>query len=157
MLKGTFILGLFWLVCTGLLSACGSAVQYDQPPEMRYGEDVCDQCNMIISEARYAAAYYTQSGEVRRFDGVGELSRYLLKHQEETASIWVHDYETEAWLAAEQAYYVIGPELQTPMGDGAVALGERERANALAAQVGGEVMDFAGVMEHFKNAPAGMH
>jgi len=31
-----------------MLSACKQAVQFDQPPDIRYGEDVCDACNMII-------------------------------------------------------------------------------------------------------------
>lgn len=148
---------LIFLVFVSLLSACGPAVQLDQPPEIRYGEDVCDECSMIISEARFAAAYYTRSGEVRRFDGVGELCTYYLEHQAEAETIWVHDYQTEEWLPADASYYVVSQDLQTPMGHGAVAVGNQARAEQLAAQVGSEVMDFSSLLEHFKMVAGETH
>lgn len=140
-----------------MFSACKPAVQFDQPPEIRYGEDVCDACNMIISEARFAAAYYTESGEVRRFDGVGELCRYYLEHEEEVETIWVHDFQTEEWLLADQAYYIISQQLQTPMGNGTVALGDQARAEQLATQIGSEVLDFAGILDHYRMAEGEAH
>lgn len=150
MYRVTILFIILILVFANLISACKPALRLDQPPEILYGEDVCAECSMIISEARFAAAYYTKSGEVRRFDGVGELCTYYLGHQEESESIWVHDYQTEEWLNAERAYYVISQNLQSPMGQGAVALGDQRRAEQLAAQVGSEVMDFAGILEHFR-------
>jgi copper chaperone NosL len=56
-----------------LLVACGSEVDFDDPPDIVYGEDVCERCSMIINEARYAAAYVTEDGEAHRFDDIGGM------------------------------------------------------------------------------------
>ena len=42
------------------LAGCGGAADTTQPPETLYGQDVCDECDMIISEEKYAAAYWTE-------------------------------------------------------------------------------------------------
>lgn len=46
---------IYFLILTmiGLyLLGCAPAFDRDQPPEIRYGEDICDQCGMIISTLR---------------------------------------------------------------------------------------------------------
>ena len=40
-----------------LLAACAQGATELNPPEIRYGEDVCADCNMIISDPRFASAY----------------------------------------------------------------------------------------------------
>ncbi len=138
----------------GLLSillvsmGCQASPPLDKPPDIRYGEDACDQCRMIISEPRFAAAYVTPQGEVRRFDDIGDMVLFLLDQQEE-GTLWVHDYETEDWLKADQAFFVISQALYTPMGYGVVALGDEERAKKLAAENQGEVVSFKELHERF--------
>jgi copper chaperone NosL len=104
---------------------------------------------MIISEARFAAAYVTQEGETRRFDDVGDMLLFHQEHQEEVAVFWVHDYETEEWVRADQAFFVMSEELITPMGYGIVAFADRERAEALAAETQGMVMTFEELAARF--------
>lgn len=65
------------------LGACGGAESYDKPPEILYGQDVCSNCNMIISEENYASAYWTTNGEARRFDDMGEMLAYMQSNPEE--------------------------------------------------------------------------
>ena len=140
--------GLALLAALALLAlgaACRADARQDRPPEVRYGEDVCDRCGMIISEPRFAAAYVTRDGVVRRFDDIGEMVLYHAEHGETVAAFWVHDYETEEWLPAPEASFVGSAALSTPMGHGVVALRTRERAQALAERVDGEVLDFQGL------------
>ena len=47
-----------------------------QPPEIHYGEDVCDACGMLISEAKFAAASVDQDGTAHKFDDIGDLLDY---------------------------------------------------------------------------------
>jgi len=64
-----------WLLISILLAGC----QKDQgPPKIRYGEETCDHCRMIISEDRFAAAYRLNSGLVKKFDDIG----CAIQHQE---------------------------------------------------------------------------
>lgn len=130
-----------------VLAACGSETGPETPPEIRYGEDVCDRCNMIINEARYAASYVTNTGDVRRFDDIGGMFAHVHDVPEEVTFYWVHDYETEEWIKADEAVYVSAAGLRTPMGFDIVAFSTQEKAEALAAETGGEVYSFEEVME----------
>ncbi len=129
-----------------LLVSCQPRPSLDAPPEIRYGEDVCDLCHMIINEARFAAAYVTLQGEARRFDDIGDLVAYHAAHAEEVAVFWVHDYDTEEWLRAEQAVFVVSDAFHTPMGHGIVAVADAARAQELAASVGGQVLAFSDLL-----------
>ncbi len=132
------------------LTACQSAVDLTQPPEIRYGEDVCDQCGMIISEPRFAAAYITADGVTRRFDDIGDMIVYHLEMGEDVAVFWVHDFETADWLRADEATLAYIEDLITPMGSGLVAFADPEAAaNAIAHS--GDLMDFATLLAEAKS------
>ena len=101
----------------------------DTAPRIRYGSDVCDECGMIVSEERFAAAIVSSSGgEVRRFDGIGCLLRFREKNTQENERVWVHDYEGGQWIHAKQAFFVSNPEIITPMGDGLIAFSSETSA-----------------------------
>ncbi len=126
-----------------LLSACAPSTVHSGPPEIDYGREICLQCGMIISEARYAAAYRLPDGTERTFDDLGGLLVYGHEHGELSDSeVWVHDVETEAWVRAERAWYVMTRDRHTPMGYGIVAFGDRSRAEARAAEVGTEAISW---------------
>ena len=135
-----------------LLLGCGGGVTYDEPPEILYGQDVCSNCNMIISEENYASAYWTVDGEARRFDDMGEMLKYMNSNPEERASTWVHDVNTAAWLRAEDAWIVMNAGLMTPMGTGVVAVANEEEARALAfEQDGAMVLTFDELMKKMED------
>lgn len=140
-----------WLVLCLLLllalAACGGGADTTQPPEILYGQDVCDECDMIISEEKYAAAYWTAEGEPRRFDDVGEMLVFMADNREPTASIWVHDINSAAWLTAEEAWFVMNSGLRTPMGTGIAVTADEQAARALAFdQPEAVVMTFAEIV-----------
>ncbi|MGD2048656.1 MAG: nitrous oxide reductase accessory protein NosL [Chloroflexota bacterium] len=128
-----------------LVVSCSSGPNLDEPPEIRYGEDTCDRCQMIINEARYAAAYVMPDGQARRFDDIGGMLAYTREVPEDVAVFWVHDFDTEEWLNADEAFYVKSDHL-TPMGFGIVAFGEQGRAESWANQEGGMIMSFADLL-----------
>lgn len=140
------LLVVFALLGAGLLAGACGGESGAEPPEIRYGEDVCDRCGMIISEARFAAAYVTEEGEARRFDDIGDLLAFDAERGEEVAAYWAHDYETAEWVRAEEAWYVRAESIDTPMGHGIVAFAERARAEAKAAETGGEVLGWPALL-----------
>lgn len=151
MLRNILILFLFSFITLG----CQPGVQLDRPPDVRLGEDTCDECRMIISEARFSATYVTRQGETRRFDDIGDMFLFYTKHTEDVATFWVHDYETDDWLKADQAFFVVSPSLHTPMGHGIVAVGSKSRAEALAAEVQGTILTFNEVLAKYKAGEMG--
>lgn len=148
------VLALFLVLV--LAAACRQTVDTTQPPEIVYGQDVCDNCNMIISEEKFAAAYWTADGEARRFDDLGEMLSYMQSNPEEIASTWVHDVNSAEWLPAEEAFFVMNAGLTTPMGTGIVAVATETEAQALAyGQDEATVMTFAEMLSANLAEPMG--
>lgn len=137
---------LFTTACNGSTSA------EPVPPTIHYGEDLCEFCNMIISEERFAAGYLTQDGEERIFDDTGGMFQYHLQKQEDVMAFFVHDYEERSWIRAEKAYYVLSEELPTPMLFGIIACAELEKAELIASNSGGEVLTFDEALAHYQEA-----
>lgn len=130
-----------------LVTGCAAGASIEEPPDIIYGEDECDRCRMIISDARYAAAYMTEDGQARRFDDVGGMLLYHLENEEDVHLFWVHDYESKVWVKADEAYFVMSHALETPMGFGIAALNGRDEAEAMAAEWDSEVYTFGELMD----------
>lgn len=149
----TTILGLT-LVLGLALTACGGAADTEPtPPTIHYGEDLCELCNMIISEERHAAAYVTGDGRGHAFDDIGDMLRAHQEMQEEVTAFFVHDYEDRAWIRAETAHYVLSDSLTTPMASGLAAFSASEEAQALAAELQGQVLTFDELKTHYQDMP----
>lgn len=142
----TKILGAIGLLCL-LVTGCAAGASIDDPPEILYGQDECERCRMIISDARYAAAYMTEGGEVRRFDDIGGMVLYHIENEEDVHLFWVHDFESEVWVNAEEAYFVKGRGLETPMGFGIAAFNSHSEAEEMAAEHDGDVSTFSELMD----------
>lgn len=132
--RRTLLLG----AATIVLSGCGNDKPGSGPPEITYGKAVCARCGMIISEERYAAGL---SGEPPQlFDDTGELVVTVQEQGLSGRKVWVHDYDTKAWIDGTTASYAMLPDRRTPMGTGVIAFKERQAAEEFAAQNAGHVM-----------------
>lgn len=133
------------------LSACSSGTA-SGPPEINYGRDVCDQCHMIISEARYAAAYRNAKGEPFVFDDIGDMMSHLgPSNGDDAANAWVHDYGSEEWIDVTDAWFVHSTDIETPMGGGTVAFTDRSDAERFAEENDGEVIEWAHIIDDIGN------
>ncbi len=133
-----------------LLAACREEKTLEEPPEILYGQDICDECGMIINEARFAASYMTNTGKERRFDDIGGMLAYAEANQEDVYLYWVHDLNSEAWVNAHQAVFVLDQDLATPMGWGLAAFANAADAEAFVAANGGLITTFAALQEEIK-------
>jgi copper chaperone NosL len=137
----------YWFVLFLLLAGCAPGQAVIEPPAIRYGEDRCAECGMIISDARFASGllYEVSAGRYQSlvFDDIGNMLVYAEKHPEQKIVAWyVHDYASEEWLDATEAYFVSSREIHTPMGHGIAAHASRRAAQAMADELHGEVLDW---------------
>ena len=137
-----------------LLGACGGGEGALQPPEIYYGQDTCDRCGMLISDPRFAAALLTVEGESRKYDDIGCLLDDYTHSGIKAAGIYVHDYNTGAWLDAKAPNF-LQIDMHTPMASGLVAFGDRAAAEAFAP--GAAVMSFEQVVAMQAERPAHSH
>jgi copper chaperone NosL len=154
-IKSTF-LAYLWGLCLLAVTACGGpTVTPEMPPEILYGEDVCDQCNMIINDERYAAGLVveTEPGqyEHRIFDDIGDLLVYEKEQGDELviAAYYVHDYNSKEWIDGQTAYYIYSQELISPMGFGLAAAAQQLEAETLAEEWNGSVLTLVELHERF--------
>lgn len=112
----------------------------EAPPKIRYGQEACVACRMLITEERFAAAVDTPA-ETVVFDAIECLVRWVAAGAE-ARRIWVHDHDSSAWLDGRTAWFVHSRELVTPMGAGLVAFATEQAARGLAGRLQGEVLRF---------------
>jgi copper chaperone NosL len=128
--------------------ACAKA-EASGPPDIKYGRDICVQCGMIVSEAKFAAAYTTPGGTKLSFDDVGDLLLYQRSESDpiDPNEAWVHDYVTEEWVPVSDAFFVPTLSVATPMGHSIISFADEASARAFASDVDGEVLRWAVVAD----------
>ena len=130
-----------------LLNACSRGEGEIRPAEIHYGEDVCAECGMIISDPKYASSISLEIGTGRyqtvMFDDIGDLIAYLDKHPDDKVVGWfVHDYESEEWIDATTAFFVVSDQIKSPMNHGIAAYAQQPSAEARAKQTNGQVTNW---------------
>ncbi len=105
------------------------------PPNILYGQDVCADCGMIISDEHFAAAIAETddgAGPALIFDDIGCMLAYQKEHEvNPKRQRYVHDYASGAWINAESAFLIKSDSIATPMASGLIAF--RQRALAQVA------------------------
>jgi len=122
------------------------------PPEIRYGQDACEECGMIISERRFAAAALVSPADrpvhYALFDDVGCLLRWQAERPANAIqSRFVHHHNSAEWLDATKALYVRSASLNSPMGFGLAAYGDRQTAERVADEHAGEVLSYDRIVQ----------
>lgn len=93
----------------------------------------CDTCGMVVSPD----SGWRAGGEGRSFDAPKCLFRYL--HREgEVREPWVIEYYSQERRPAREMLYVIGSDLESPMGRDLVPVAGREAAERLMKDHAGE-------------------
>ncbi len=127
------------------LPGCRGEAQ-DGPPSIRYGDSVCIECGMIISDERFATSTVIvgdRGNEPLLFDDFNCQMIFEAKHDElRIVNRWCHDHATREWLSMASAWFVKSDQIRTPMASHIAAFATRGQAEAFAGSVEGESMDF---------------
>lgn len=138
MRKQTVVLAIGTLAL--LLFGCGSDTR---PPRIRYGEDACANCRMIINEPQFACVVETAGGEFHKYDDFNCMFLDVKREKLTPKRYWVPNFtKPEEWLDGTQAFYVRADGLQTPMGSRVLAVGSRGVAESEAKRLRGKVLTF---------------
>ena len=119
------------LLLLAVLTA-GCSAKADGPPAIQVDRTACAHCTMLVSDERFAAAYETAAGDARIFDDIGCLLEAARKEpSRDTLRFWFHDARTGEWIRGQEAVFVQGDHLKTPMGGGIVAYRESQDPAAM--------------------------
>lgn len=120
----SFILGHCSLFILFLMS-CRSS---DPKPVDLFPEDICAECRMAISGEQFAAEIVDAKGEAYKFDDIACMLSFGSQRTDlQGATMFVKDYDSRAWLPFSSAT-IVETSVQTPMGSGKVAFGDKTRA-----------------------------
>ena len=125
-----------------IFSAC-SVDSEIKPAEIKYGQDICDACSMIISEKQYSAQYLLLDGSVKKFDDIGCMIEHIEKTKDETgklSAIFIRDYNTNNWINIENSHFLKSDKIITPMGHGIVAFANQEDLKNIQSKKEGEYL-----------------
>jgi copper chaperone NosL len=91
-----------------------------EPIPIRFNEDQCTYCQMIISDQRYGSELITTKGKIYKYDSIECLAAYQLeqkKGSDDLQSIWTIDFKyPEKFIDASKAWYLHSELLKSPMG-----------------------------------------
>lgn len=99
-----------------------------QPVEVHAGEDTCAECKMIISDEHHGAQFFQRNNAVQVFDDFGCLRKHRSLEISENTFFYVRAYQDGKWIPGDQAFFLISPEIASPMGYGIAAFTTRETA-----------------------------
>ena len=133
------VIFLVLIISTLVTVACHGDVDIEAAPEIAYGEVICEQCGMIISDEAQAAAYRLADAGLRIFDDLGDMVLYHRLNGEDVYIFWVHDYQTGEWMHADDAFFVATDDLSTPMGHGIAACTYEAGAEHLSEEHGAPI------------------
>ena len=120
------------LIAAGLLAGC-RPVDLSRPPAVRFGEEACASCRMIISDERFAAALVTPAGDALKFDDIGCLIQQEAGRARPEVAYWVRGSQGQGWLNAREATFLHAPGVASPMGYGLAAIPAGQPADGPAA------------------------
>lgn len=129
------------VILTVLLAGCRDSME-KVPPKIMPGQDVCDNCFMLINEIKYAAAVTLNNGEEKRFDDISCMLSFIQDNRQKIRYYWVFDFLSGTSLQAEKAYYVRSKKEITPMGGGIIAFGVGDRAQEFASNENTAAINF---------------
>jgi len=131
-----------WLIVLGAFCGC-HGVDTSRPPSVRFGEEACASCRMIISDERFAAALVTATGDALKFDDIGCLIQHESNQIRPEIAYWVRDYKGKGWLNAREATFIRSASVLSPMGHGLAALPAGHIAEELVTSPPGRSMRFS--------------
>ena len=101
---------------------------------IKLNSDGCDFCKMKIADGKFGAELITTKGRIYKFDDMHCMINY---HKENLTtniqSFYIHDFnQNNVLIPAENAFYVKGGEISSPMRGNIIAVKTEEEAKKIA-------------------------
>lgn len=120
-----------------------------KPQPINFGGEECAYCRMIITDAEFGSQIVNNQGRTYKFDSIECMAAYdLTEDGDNFHSMWVPNFmNREEWLKAEDAVYLHSETLRSPMGLFLSAYADRNFAEEMRDEYGGEIVDYETVKE----------
>ncbi|HEX7905156.1 MAG TPA: nitrous oxide reductase accessory protein NosL [Chitinophagaceae bacterium] len=110
-----------------LLSSCNA-----QPEPIKYGEDICYGCKMGIIDPKFGGEIVMAKGKVYKFDDIICMNRFLqsgvIAQKDIKQTVVINFEKQNDFLDADKSFFVVKPQLRSPMGSNAAAFAKKDAA-----------------------------
>ncbi|MBM7649773.1 copper chaperone NosL [Bacillus ectoiniformans] len=132
-----------------VLVGCGKEASYE-PVEINPDIDVCEVCNMSITEPQFAAETIMKDGHVHTFDDIGCMVEFLEEaSKDDIGESFIRDTNAGEWAVLNQGSFVYDPESWTPMSFGVLSFSSDKQAEAyLNKHPSGELLSYEDLWNH---------
>ena len=147
-MRGRTFFSMMLIASLTILTACEP-----KPQPIVLGSDQCAYCRMMITEAEFGTQSLNNQGRSFKFDSIECLAAFVITADDpdNIHSNWVPDFINRGnWLQAESAIYLHSETLRSPMGLNLTAYAERETAEPIQTEYGGDLIEFEAVLEIVK-------
>lgn len=124
-----------------LLSSCSS-----KPAAFNIGKDNCDDCKMTIMDAKFGGEIITKKGRVYKFDDVHCLANFMksntVKQEDIAQTVFINYAQPNTFLPSASSFFVVSPQLKSPMNSNAAAFANEEAAQKTAKETNGTVVNW---------------
>jgi copper chaperone NosL len=124
----------------GLLSTTSCNTK---PEAFNYGKDICADCSMTIMDPKFGAELITDKGKIYKFDDAHCVLEFIKSSKVKPADIAQTvfiDYENNKnFLDVESLFFVVSPQLKSPMNSNAAAFSNKQNAEKVATETKGVV------------------
>ncbi|MEJ7626886.1 MAG: nitrous oxide reductase accessory protein NosL [Ferruginibacter sp.] len=128
------------------LSSCNH-----NPREINYGKDICEDCNMTIVDPKYGAQIITKKGRVYLFDDAhcvaGFLKEGTVNNNDIDRTLFIDFQNNKTFIDANSAFFIVSPQLKSPMNSNAAAFSNKADADKAASQYNGVLARWAGLLK----------
>lgn len=115
-----------------------------QPEPFKYGKDVCHTCKMSIVDPKFGCQLITSKGKIFKFDDIVCLSRFLksgsVQEKDIKQEVVINFEKENDFLDVNKTFFVVGPEVKSPMGSHAAAFANKEAAEKFNAGKTGTIL-----------------
>lgn len=120
---------------TALLAGC-SGDNYE-PKEINAATDICEICQMSISNEEFAGQIVFKNGDHEVYDDLGCLMAYINEHgEDEIGAAYIKDEAMGTWVNIKEATYIYDADFWTPMNYGVLAFTSSDDAQAYMTEAG---------------------
>lgn len=125
-----------------LAGSIGLAACQSGPAPFRWGEDACHHCKMTLVQKGFGAQRINDKGKVFTYDAIECLAKDLKTRPARAGeSFYVTDFSRPdaPLLAAEEAVYLRGGKVMSPMGGSLAGFAAGDSALRFQERLGGEI------------------
>lgn len=134
------------LAFTTFLGSCSPS---EEP--FYYGKDACSFCKMTIVDKQHATQMVTHKGKIFKYDAMECMINDLALHEPKEIALLRtnHFFIPEVTIDAELAFYLISPNLPSPMGANLTAFSDSASALNAKEEYSGEIYNWNQLRKKF--------